>query len=890
MQQISTTNNRTQPSFAALQREAKDYLKILNGAIQHGYYPNNSFYQRTEKLYTQISTRSGTEDHATRMTLLDDADQMKRLAHLLQNKEYFKPRMETNKPMVIEILPAALQLPPAEFWELLKPLLLYKALFSINGHSYTGAALYCFEKYDLKELTTMVTCTLKGGKQIQLSQAECHHLTDKVITQADFSDVNEKTFKFICDVINNLEHGNDSNWFYFHPGVPLIELVRFRRFVEKHNSNFSQFYAYGNTAYIVYLKNIELDASCLNLPKDQFTEEMQELLSSLKQMQKKHVDEHREFLLKFNPNTPIVEPPLATIIIKRPQPLRPLTFSLEQFEKLYPQGPEVFKKTYPVEIEGNQTIQLDAGFYFEFITYQNEKTGKWEKEENAQLPCTDKTLKRAISWFETGQYPVMTWDEENQLLDLLDFCAQGSSWHVQTHERFANRIPFLTAHDLKNQTWNTLVDFLKPYQDLQKKYVQCGEEVYTIDFVLNLVKQSPSYSPSELARTFYFQLPNGSLVQGNLGIFSICSFSTTELPLGGDQNNPLPLSWSNGGISIYDPELLTKLSFTQLDQLYRIFSSIEGLKKYAEETITPLLQKFTSIKLGDITKQPKEYWSEVQTELKKYPQAKEIQLAGSSQSWSRTSVDAFISNGTITIQDLNTAVEITLYDSKENYKDLTYETSVRKVWLAEWKCFSTQPSQTDFSQKSQNPISAWEFDGLWKATFNGEKYEHDHNTRLPSFLSSYARKCIVPPPSKRSSEILPKQTISNTHNPLNNLSHQSTRHKHVNNSSTTPPSKPWGWKETAFVAAWIGGLVLAHYAGVTTWTEDHQRQFVGLFSMACFTPYYATEPEGEKFISDTLDFIKTVWNRAGTRQRLAFVATTVTGVTGLGFYVWQRSK
>ena len=336
MEQISNSTNPTQPPLAILQAEVKDYLRILNGAIQRGYYPNNSFYQRAEKLYTQISNRPTSEDYATRQILLNDADQMKQLAHLLENKEYFKPRMETKKPMVIQILPTAFQLPPEEFWELLKPLLLYKALFSINGHIHTGAALWGFKEYDLKELTTMVSCSLKGGKQIQLSQAECHRLTDKTLSNADFSDVDENTFKFICDILLNLKY--DSNWFYFHPEVPLIELVRFRRFLEKQHPSFSQFYAYGWTDYIVYLKTIELDASCLNLPKDKFIEEMQELLSSVKEMQKKHADTHHESIKRFDPNALVKESPLATIKINRPKSLRPLTFSLEQFEKLYTQG------------------------------------------------------------------------------------------------------------------------------------------------------------------------------------------------------------------------------------------------------------------------------------------------------------------------------------------------------------------------------------------------------------------------------------------------------------------------------------------------------------------------------------------------------------------------
>ncbi len=650
----AVSSTRSSAQVRLIWEEIKNYNKIFKDAITQ-QYANLSVLVINGAKKLSLSREQPSEGFSEDEweALRSDYALMKRLAYIAENNRFIK--FANQNETDLEILPAALELAWEKFCRLMTPLVSTPCQVFVQGFEYSSHSIASFcqawEPKELKDLTQKVSCSLKGGVKVDLTLAKCELLHLKIPKgrfYLDFPEIDAKTFWFAYEAIADRKY-EDTSWFYSYTNNQKCSLLYFLA-TYCHEGNFS--YIYSNCKDVINAMEIKVS------------------LDDEKDLQNGVFAQKMKILLDGCPKAERIR---LTVEDNR----YPLVFSRQKFEQLLNENPEGFLVKRTLELDDGN-FEIDADFYHEFLTVFSMKSGIWKKENISLLEYNCKTLMEAIDWFKTGQYPAyLSWHEHNELYKLVDYCNHGSFWHNEVQTRFSMSLPCLTEQQLQNLSWQDLAEQLAQYEGVGQTQVQIEEQFYPIAWVLDLAQLNLAIPCSELGKTLHFRVKDKEeIVQGNFYVYSLFFKAS---PYEAAKGTPILIEkLSQNGKEVLTRHVLRDLEnfpFRLLEQLHDIFTLVD-IEEVSEVPGLALRQRIKIYLAGPLN------WMKIKEDLNKYPNAKTIQLQGSPFEWTRDEVNAFITHGAITVDDLNTTLQLRFLKKSSSRNEW------KKVPRALWKCFS----------------------------------------------------------------------------------------------------------------------------------------------------------------------------------------------------------
>jgi hypothetical protein len=617
----------------------------------------------------------------------------------------------------LKILPEALNLPWDEFCSVVLPIVNGQNHPVVIGEKeYTSKAVsICLgvkRLQSLRDFTKIADCRFRGDKKQNWTVAQIRSLG--IEPDVDLSEVDEPLFQFVYETFVEGRH-LDPAWWNRHTHDEFFRLQSFvQKFMKQRKVTIPEF----NPGW----QNIlTIREDRLLLEPDQFQKEMRALLN-------------------FYPS-------FGSIHIEQSKSNFPLFFEREKFIRLVGAkiDPQLLRATYKIKTEDGEITEITSDVFYQVLTFLSERAGpQWKASDAFEISHAKQTLEHAVQYVKTVHIPFLTWADEKRLWEFLKQCAPGTSWEKSVHDVFVKRTPYLSTEELELYQWSGLALFLEPYEE--SCTVHLGSYVYFVKTLRMLIEKAPLIPVSLLSKPVWFQR-EGRRLQADLSVLQFYPEVLKIYPekIGtGESHNP-----------IHFPDSQELFNFSKVEEFKASFKLLQSWNVFLQPFHLPgaaSLNQCSQIYIGDKFKTPPDYWNEVQQELKKYPQAKEIVLDGCTKVWQRERVQVFCEMGTITIEDLNTPV--LLHFSLKGTDASDYQ----RCWLAEWKCLSSEDPAIDRSGKT-NPrdlILSKDYQMFYVAMFGNPVRENLNLAKNPflRLLTPFALQKIFPQPDP------PKRTFS----------------------------------------------------------------------------------------------------------------------------------
>ncbi|MBS0648304.1 MAG: hypothetical protein JSS10_03655 [Verrucomicrobia bacterium] len=620
----------------------------------------------------------------------------------------------------LKILPEALKLPYNQFCLMILPLVNgknYRVLIGDKEYTSRAVAYGLGHKMleSLQNFTEASHCHFRDEKKQKWTVAQIRSVGLK--SDVDLSDVEESLFAFSYETFVDGRH-LDPAWWNQHTHDELFRLQSFvKKFMTESKLEIPEFDKGLNV--------VRVAEDRLLLTPEQFQQEMRAFLEFYK---------------------------TATVIqIEQSNSSYPLVFRRDKFKQLVDAkvDPQSLKSTYKVKTsEGEETV-ITSDVFYQVLIFLSERRGPdWLEEKPFEIEYPKETLDQAIQYVKTDCMPLLTWEGQKRLVDFLKECAPGTSWEKGIQNDFIQRDPYLSVDELEFYQWADLATFLEPYKANNVRLIHLGPYVYTFETLMQLIHKDPPISVSLLAKRAWF-LINGERIYGSLSVLQFWPNLFNEYPKKGTGEAHNPIRFQNETTLLKNP--LPSKSFSMLQAL-KAFMQVIGQSGDLKGPLSDLeskLQHSYKIYIGDRNKPPRHYWRHVYEELAKYPQAQEIVLDGCTTTWRREKVSLFCQLGTLTLEDLNTPLLLTLGTDDALYG--RFDPAYWQIWQAEWKCLSLEDPTIDRSGRTnpQDRIPCKHFRVIYEMVFELKKHDDPLKEIRPSLkmLSPLALQKIVPKPA-----------------------------------------------------------------------------------------------------------------------------------------------
>jgi hypothetical protein len=574
-----------------------------------------------------------------------------------------------------------------------------------------------------QDFVQMAEYTFRDGKKSTWTAAQIKSLRLK--PDIDLSDVDESLFAFAYEAFVDCRH-QDMAWWNQRTHEEVFRLRGFaKRFTER--VEVPEF-TLGSADIIT------IGEDRLFLSPDRFKQSMRDFLN--------------------------VYPHCHFIRIEQAKEKYPLVFRRFQFSRLVDANidPALIRKTYPIITKESEKTSVTSDIFFQ-ILFQDISYAIVESQQDRDFSIrhSKQTLDHAIQYLKTGVIP-LKWEDIKKLQALLNEAVPNSTWVQDLNDTFKGLEPHLSKTDLDSLEWKDLGQFLPIYLN-QPFAFHAGPYVYSIRTIKDLIPKFPTGSPSLLAQPVWFLL-RGEKVQGDLSLLQFYPKVLKEYPKEGTGELSNPIQFPTTELLFNESNVKPFIGFFRMLQSLRVF--LQNFKQpQAIAFLDAKLKECSRIYIGDPTKKGRDYWIQVREELAKYPKASEVILDGCSQTWKRSVVEVFCEEGTLAIEDLNTAVLLKL--SAVNTPVGRYEPVYHQISLAEWKCLSSSDPNIDRSGRSHpsERILIGDFLEVYGQVFKTRE-KKDLSTELHPFLkllTPFALQKIDP-------KLLPLKRIFSTENSL----------------------------------------------------------------------------------------------------------------------------
>lgn len=632
----------------------------LEQCAQNSYV--NGFYQGSDRADHLV--KEAKDKFSDKPEVMQASDELVWLREVSQYPKLMKvERLPTGK-FGLKILPKALEMKQHEFnvqfFDFIK-IWNYPVIF--ENRVYTSkAVMVALEQGKLsspQDFVQMAEYTFRDGKKSTWTAAQIKSLRLK--PDIDLSDVDESLFAFAYEAFVDCRH-QDMAWWNQRTHEEVFRLRGFaKRFTER--VEVPEF-TLGSADVIT------VGEDRLFLTPDRFKQSM------------------RDFLDAY--------PHCHFIRIEQSKEKYPLVFRRFQFSKLVDAkiDPALIQKTYPIITKSEKT-SVTSDIFFQ-ILFRDVSYAIVESQQDRDFPIrhSKQTLEYAVQYLKTGVAP-LTWEDQRKLRDFLNEAIPNSTWVQDLNETFKGLEPHFSKTDLDSLEWQDLGKFLPIYLN-QPFAFHAGPYVYSVRTIKDLIPKFPKGSPSLLAQPVWFQL-EGQKVQGNLSLLQFYPKVLKDYPTQGTGELSNPIQITETELCLNEHNINPFISFFKMLQSLRIF--LQNFKQpQAIAFLDAKLQGCSTIYIGDQTRKGRHYWIQVREELAKYPKASEVILEGCSQTWKRSVVEVFCEEGTLAVEDLNTAVLLKL--SAVNTPVGRYEPVYHQISLAEWKCLSSSNPNIDRSGSS----------------------------------------------------------------------------------------------------------------------------------------------------------------------------------------------
>ncbi|MBS0648305.1 MAG: hypothetical protein JSS10_03660 [Verrucomicrobia bacterium] len=668
----------------------------LEQCIQKAYvngFPHTSEVERADGL-----VREARSQFSDKPQVLQACHQLAWLREVSRQSELMRAEKLSDGRYGLKILPKALDLPPHEFnvqffkfigqWD-------YPVIFESRVYT-SKAVVVAMEHGKLsspKEFVQSIEYTFREGKKSKWTAAQIKSLGLKL--DIDLSEVEESLFVFAYETFVDGRH-HDMAWWNQRNHEEVFRLRGFAaRFMTERKVEVPEFTLGIDDAVV-------MGEDRLLLTPERFRQSM------------------RDFLGAY--------PRCNFIRIEQSKEKYPLVFRRYLFHKLVEGqiNPALIKKAYTIKTEED----LVTSVTFDVI-YQVFSPGNFNAiPENCKMPCSQQTLEHAIQYVKTGVMP-LTWQDQKKLSDLLNAFASGTMWTNNFHQTFYRLELHLSKTHLQSLGWKDLDGFLLSYLANESFTFHVGPYAYSIKTLRDLVAKLSTVSMTLLAQPVWFQVGDKK-VQGDLSLLQFYPKVLENYPSKGTGELGHPIQFP-ASESLFNESNIKPFisSFRMLQSLRNFLLNFNPPKAFA--FLDSKLQECSTVYIGDSAKKGKDYWNQVQEDLAKYPQASDVILEGSSQKWKRSVVAVFCEEGTLVIEDLNTAVLLKL--SALNTPAGRYEPVYHQISLAEWICLSSSDPSIDRSGQSHpsNRILIQDFLEVYGQVFKTHE-KKELSTDLHPFL------------------------------------------------------------------------------------------------------------------------------------------------------------
>lgn len=609
----------------------------------------------------------------------------------------------------LKILPEALNLTWDEFCSAVLPIVNGQNHPVVIGEKeYTSKAIsICLgvkRLQSLRDFIEIADCRFRGDNKQNWTAAQIRSLGME--PGVDLSEVDEPLLQFVYETFVDGRH-LDITWWNRHTHDEFFRLQGFvQKFMTQRKVTIPEF----NPGW---MNLITIREDRLLLEPDQFQKEMRALLT-------------------FYPS-------FESIRIEQPKSKFPLFFDREKFVRLVEAkiDPQLLRATYKIKTEDGEITEITSDVFYQVLTFLSERAGpQWRASDTFEISHAKQTLEHAVQYVKTVHIPFLTWADEKKLWEFLNQYAPETRWAKNVHDVFIKRTPYLSTEELELYQWSGLALFLEPYAESCE--VHLGPYVYFVKTLRMLIEKAPLIPVSLLSKPVWFQR-EGRRLQADLSVLQFYPEVLKIYPekIGtGESHNPIQFPDFE--------ELFNGSKFEVFKSSFKLLQSWNVFLQALHLPCKAVLNQCSQIYIGDKFKSPRDYWSEVQQELKKYPEAKEIVLDGCTKEWQRKRVEVFCEMGTLTIEDLNTPLLLQFSYKGRDISDYI------QCWRAEWKCLSSEDPAIDRSGKT-NPrdlILSKDYLACYVAVLGNPVRENLNLAKNPflRLLTPFALQRIFPQP------------------------------------------------------------------------------------------------------------------------------------------------